>query len=632
MRWIITIIILSFFSLQFTQAQSVLKLPVLLFSEEPESQALLLTPVPLRLNNDLEFGVVGGRITWIFDFTNDLIRNANPSSTVVVIGEITTSTDQLLGVGFEISTTTAFTKLTANQCLQLDANGIVSSSGGACGGTAFTSFAWDEIFDSNGNYLQGTSTQSIIITSTSTILQLTSNLTTTTNATTTRLNIVTSFRINSDEFTDLTGTNLSVTNGVLNAASGGFTSIAWDEVVGGGSNPNYITPTSTKNILTASTTVDTLKVISTSLFGDHVTSTGNISPSADSTYDLGNPGNFWANLYVDQIEIFQTGGTNPIIESDSQTNDPLRFFYDIANARFRFQGDTNDYFEINLTGTEAVLQGGSLSYVTFGDSIQPNSDSTKDSGASSRFWDETFTDELVLTNAGTGATAANTIRLGGQDLAAGDAGLLITTENDTDYLFASLAGFNTTTPWRQLSIEGSGVITGTLDVTNLLATGTINFGDAVSFELVNGTSPTVNALGEFAFDTTDNQLIIATGTGSYVGVFPLMQKLWSATIASTSPDFISGGVIPMPSQRDGVVIREIHCTADNGTSVVINVSSAGGTLDTETLTCTNAGVSDTDVKTNNTIASTATTTLEIGTITGVVDYVSFSVWGFITRE
>ena len=76
----------------------------------------------------------------------------------------------------------------------------------------------------------------------------------------------------------------------------------------------------------------------------------------------------------------------------------------------------------------------------------PHSDSVYDLGRSSGFWDETYTDELVLMNVGTAATAANTVRLAGLDLGAGDAGLLITSEDDTNYIFGSKVGFGTTTP------------------------------------------------------------------------------------------------------------------------------------------------------------------------------------------
>ena len=157
-------------------------------------------------------------------------------------------------------------------------------------------------------------------------------------------------------------------------------------------------------------------------------------------------------------------------------------------------------------------------------------------------------------------------------------------------------------------------------------TGAHDFGGGV-IEMTNGTGPTVNAIGEFAFDTSDNQFLIATSTeDAWPAVYPTTQRLWAATIASTSVDFISGGSILMYANRDAVRIKEIHCSVESGTSVVINVSSDSGSSDTESVTCDGNGASDIDITTNNAIGASATTTLEIGTITGTVDYLEFSVW------
>jgi hypothetical protein len=163
--------------------------------------------------------------------------------------------------------------------------------------------------------------------------------------------------------------------------------------------------------------------------------------------------------------------------------------------------------------------------------------------------------------------------------------------------------------------------------------GVINAGDATSLEIPNGTAPAFTATGQIAYDTSDKQILVATSTGaSDIAVIPTIQKLWGATIASTSIDFISGGRIWMPPQRDGFDVTEIHCAVDGGTSVVIAVSNSGGTTDSETVTCDADGASDTSIDTNSVYAAGSLNSLEIGTITGSVDYVTFSVWGFYTRE
>ncbi len=158
-----------------------------------------------------------------------------------------------------------------------------------------------------------------------------------------------------------------------------------------------------------------------------IATTTNIIPSADSASDLGSVSNFWKNTYTDQI-IFPDG------DETIKT---------VANNRIRFTIENTFMLDVL---DDRLLIGGFL---------DPNTTS-RDIGEASSPWDEGFIDELILVNDGTGATAANTVRLGGLDLSAGDAGLLITTENDTDHLFASNVGIATTTPTHGLVLDGGG--------------------------------------------------------------------------------------------------------------------------------------------------------------------------------
>lgn len=163
-------------------------------------------------------------------------------------------------------------------------------------------------------------------------------------------------------------------------------------------------------------------------------------------------------------------------------------------------------------------------------------------------------------------------------------------------------------------------------------TGVNDFGGATSVEIPNGTGPTVDAIGEIALDTTDDQLLVASASSQGPLVFPGKQRLWSATVASTSADFFSGGRIWLPPQRDGFKILEIHCAVDGGTSVVFNVSNSGGTTDSETITCDADGAVDTSIGTNPTYAAGSLNSIEVGTITGSVDYLTFAIYGTYTRE
>lgn len=60
--------------------------------------------------------------------------------------------------------------------------------------------------------------------------------------------------------------------------------------------------------------------------------------------------------------------------------------------------------------------------------VIPGADSTIDSGATNRFWDQTFTDELILTNDGASSAAADRLVLSAFDLTAGNTILDINTE------------------------------------------------------------------------------------------------------------------------------------------------------------------------------------------------------------
>ena len=169
-------------------------------------------------------------------------------------------------------------------------------------------------------------------------------------------------------------------------------------------------------------------------------------------------------------------------------------------------------------------------------------------------------------------------------------------------------------------------------VGDLTVTGVINFGGASSFEIVNASAPTVDATGEIALDTTDNQLLIADSGGT-ARVFATAERVLLAfTIASTSADFISGGSFPIPAYtKDGRELTQFRCSVDGGTSVVVNLSDSG-TNDTETITCATTQTSDTDVATNDTFTADELWRVEIGTITGTVDYLTFEAYGYITRE
>lgn len=151
-----------------------------------------------------------------------------------------------------------------------------------------------------------------------------------------------------------------------------------------------------------------------------------------------------------------------------------------------------------------------------------------------------------------------------------------------------------------------------------VGTGVYDFGGATSFEITNGTSLTLNAIGILGLDTTANNLVIATSTtGSFV-VASATTTLYSFSLSSTSPDFLTGGIIEMPSHPLQQVVTAVWCKADGGTSKQIFISD--GTNDSNTITCTTTGTQYA-VTSNNVFTAGEQIRTEFVTTSGSVDYV-----------
>ena len=197
--------------------------------------------------------------------------------------------------------------------------------------------------------------------------------------------------------------------------------------------------------------------------------------------------------------------------------------------------------------------------------------------------------------------------------------------------YASTTAITATSFWftTLYSVINTALMSIVNDVVTLL--GTWDYGGATALEIPNGTGNTMSAIGQIAFDTTDNQLLIATSTDNYPAVFPTRIKLFAGGLASTSPDFVSGGIIPTSQQIDGFIVDSISCQVDGGTSVVINLSNAAGTTDSTTVTCDTDGQTETNTA-NKVYPAGSFNRVELGTVTGAVDYLTYSVWGYITRE
>lgn len=180
-------------------------------------------------------------------------------------------------------------------------------------------------------------------------------------------------------------------------------------------------------------------------------------------------------------------------------------------------------------------------------------------------------------------------------------------------LFASAFNFGSSI----LSLVGDTITAG--------ARAIIDFGSAISFKLPSNTSPTLNSPGQLAHDTTSENFV-ATSTAGYSYTFGgATTTLYSFTVASTSADFVNGGIIELPSHWLPQVVTGVICDADAGTSVVVNLSD--GTNDTNTVTCTTTETQFA-ISSNNSFTALEDIRLEVGAITGTVDRLSLRFIGY----
>jgi len=184
-----------------------------------------------------------------------------------------------------------------------------------------------------------------------------------------------------------------------------------------------------------------------------------------------------------------------------------------------------------------------------------------------------------------------------------------------------------------LWIGGNSTLIGTLGVTGLstlgalTATGVIDFGDATSTELANGTNPTINAEGETAIDTSGFGQLVYYASGSEHTITD--EKKITLSLASTS--FSSFSSRSLGYQFRGITVKRIWCKTSNATSVVINLSS-NGTADMDQLTCATTNTFDDGSISNATITKGNELVLERRTISNGVDFLTITFTYVETRE
>lgn len=145
----------------------------------------------------------------------------------------------------------------------------------------------------------------------------------------------------------------------------------------------------------------------------------------------------------------------------------------------------------------------------------------------------------------------------------------------------------------------------------------------------NGDAPALVETGALAWDTTSGNLRVATSSTGDVVVGSATTSLYRFAMSSTSPDLVSGGILDLPTDFLAQTAIGVICHVDAGTSVVINLSD--GTNDTNTVTCTTTRTQF-FFTTNNKWNAYEAIRLEIGTVTGSVDYLNVNIIGYRTSN
>jgi hypothetical protein len=151
-----------------------------------------------------------------------------------------------------------------------------------------------------------------------------------------------------------------------------------------------------------------------------------------------------------------------------------------------------------------------------------------------------------------------------------------------------------------------------------------DFGGVTSFEIPNGASPTIDAEGEIAHDTTDDQLIL----GADADVIRTEDKIFAFAIASTSASW--SGTKGLPPEKDGYTVTHIECYVEGGTSKQITITD--GTNDMDTITCGTSVTDDDGSIANNTVTASEKMQVDLGATSGAVNWVNVSIFGKYTRE
>jgi hypothetical protein len=143
--------------------------------------------------------------------------------------------------------------------------------------------------------------------------------------------------------------------------------------------------------------------------------------------------------------------------------------------------------------------------------------------------------------------------------------------------------------------------------------GVHDFGGATSTEIVNSASPTVDAAGEIAVDTSDDQLIYYGGAKRVVTY--KQQKCFALENPVAADDNV-----PIFFPTDAITVTNMSCMCKGGTSAEVILSDGTNALDT--MTCDVDGAVDDGNIANAAFTANEEMQFDIGTVTGSVTWVT----------
>lgn len=155
------------------------------------------------------------------------------------------------------------------------------------------------------------------------------------------------------------------------------------------------------------------------------------------------------------------------------------------------------------------------------------------------------------------------------------------------------------------------------------SSGTVAAIGGAAASITSGASPTVDAAGEIAIDTTDDQLVY------YGGAKRVLTYKKQAGFTVETPTTADDGV-PVFSNPDAITVTGMRCYAVGGTSAEIILTDGTNALDT--MTCDADGAVDDGTIANSTFTAGEQMFFNTGTVTGSVTWVNFTFDYTVTAE